>query len=82
MDGRREGWDEHIENISNLTDKIEKHRQSLVWQRGKLLNLLKLTRLENVVFPASDSLLKKKKNGIKELFTASSKFTKHITRYV
>ncbi|PAV70159.1 hypothetical protein WR25_12789 isoform B [Diploscapter pachys] len=66
VDGRREGWDEHIENISSLTDKIEKHRQSLVWQR---------------VFPASDSLLKKKKNGIKELFTASSKFTKHITRF-
>lgn len=34
------------------------------------------------VFPMSEAIMKKKKNGIRELFTASSKFSKNASRGV
>ncbi|CAB3400391.1 unnamed protein product [Caenorhabditis bovis] len=66
-ESKRDSWDNRIEDIEKLTDDVEKHRQSLVWQR---------------VFPSVENVAKRKKNGLKDLFTASSKFSKHATRGV
>ncbi|CAI5454467.1 unnamed protein product [Caenorhabditis angaria] len=65
-DHKKEGWQEKVEQMKELTAEVMKHRSSLVWQR---------------IFPISENTGKRKKNGLKELFTASSKFSKHASRF-
>ncbi|CAD6187592.1 unnamed protein product [Caenorhabditis auriculariae] len=67
VDNKRDGWSDRLTEIENLTNEIEKHRQSLVWQR---------------VFLMTENGQKRKKNGLKELFSASSKFSKNASRGV
>ncbi|CAJ0583148.1 unnamed protein product, partial [Mesorhabditis spiculigera] len=65
VEGPKDGRHEHMASISAISDQIDKHRNSLVWQR---------------VFPSNDANGKKRRTGLKELFTASSKFSKNLQR--
>uniref|UniRef100_A0AC35U3F3 Ras-associating domain-containing protein n=1 Tax=Rhabditophanes sp. KR3021 TaxID=114890 RepID=A0AC35U3F3_9BILA len=60
------GSQNHRELINTLSREVDRLRNSTVWQR---------------VFPViSDGLIKKKKLGLKHLFSASSKFVKHANK--
>ncbi|EFO82576.1 hypothetical protein CRE_00679 [Caenorhabditis remanei] len=65
-DPKRETWSDRIESMNKLMEDVEKHRQSLVWQR---------------VFPMEVNG-KKRKNGFRELFSASTKLSKHVNHGV
>uniref|UniRef100_A0AC34QC80 Fibronectin type-III domain-containing protein n=1 Tax=Panagrolaimus sp. JU765 TaxID=591449 RepID=A0AC34QC80_9BILA len=57
---------ENMRSMMELHEQIEKHRQSGVWQ---------------VVFPNNNEIaVKKKKTGLKNLFSASSRFIKNVGR--
>ncbi|CAI2357173.1 unnamed protein product [Caenorhabditis sp. 36 PRJEB53466] len=60
-DQKRETWTDRTEAMNKLMEDVDKHRQSLVWQR---------------VFPMEING-KKRKNGFRELFSASTKLCKH-----
>ncbi|ULT82585.1 hypothetical protein L3Y34_012087 [Caenorhabditis briggsae] len=59
---KRETWSDRQESMNKLMEEVDKHRQSLVWQR---------------VFPMEING-KKRKNGFRELFSASTKLSKHV----
>lgn len=63
---KRETWSDRQESMNKLMEDVEKHRQSLVWQR---------------VFPMEVNG-KKRKNGFRELFSASTKLSKHVNHGV
>lgn len=33
---KRESWSDRIETMNKLMEDVDKHRQSLVWQRGNI----------------------------------------------
>ncbi|KAH7732043.1 Protein R07E4.1 a [Aphelenchoides avenae] len=66
VEGCKNSRETHSREIAELYEKVEKYRQSPVWQR---------------VFPNSPDLqVKKKKIGLRNLFSASSKFVKNVQR--
>ncbi|KAE9556576.1 hypothetical protein FO519_000270 [Halicephalobus sp. NKZ332] len=66
LDNIRTDRMEWMRSITELHEQIEKHRQSAVWQ---------------VVFPSNNDVsVKKKKIGLKNLFSASSRFVKNVGR--
>uniref|UniRef100_A0A8R1HMY2 Ras-associating domain-containing protein n=1 Tax=Caenorhabditis japonica TaxID=281687 RepID=A0A8R1HMY2_CAEJA len=65
-DNKRDSWTERLDSMNKLMEDVDKHRQSLVWQR---------------VFPTEING-KKRKNGFRELFSASTKLSKHASHGV
>ena len=78
VDGHKDGWKEHAGALDQLTDEIDRHRQSLVWQRGSKISLC--NSFLSLVYPSVEINFKKKKVSLKELFSASLKFSKNASR--
>lgn len=64
---KKERWCERIFEINDLAAAVEAHRDGEEWKR---------------LFPSVDAQTKKKKMGLKELFSASSKFCRNAVRGV